>query len=888
MADIVLTPHSTLSFAGLTGDWRDNLFDLAARREPPEDPATGFWRSVADDFLVALCRLPEDGNPAAMALPSLLDLSLKVESAPPLPGGEYLSTETLVLIWMKLSGWCGLAVTTAGGLTAFLDKRAPKWRRVGRVTFHLAENKADPSRPFAFMATYVVGLNEAGRDRHLPLGQALRQYAGLEDRPALVRLLSPVQAAADKIPWVSELVENGAVYQPLAFTIQKAHRFLLDIPILEDSGLTVRIPDWWKKRSQVRVRLDIGEKKKPSLGLESLIDWDVHLAVGDQKLTPDEIREILSSDEKLIFFKGEWLEVDRDKLSEALAHWQKAKAASRDGEISFGQAMRLLAGLPGNASALDDDDASSIDVGWVQAEAGAALREILKKLRDPEAASVPADLKAELRAYQKQGLAWLSLLSGLGLGACLADDMGLGKTMQTLALLLADKNRSGRQAGAAPSLLVTPASLLSNWKAEIEAFAPSLRFKIYHPSETPKERLAAWDVSPQALRQDVDLVMVSYAMLARKAELFNASPWRLMIIDEAQAIKNHGSGQSRAVKKIKAESRIALTGTPVENRLSDLWSLFDFLNPGLLGSAKAFKTAVSTLENRSLEQRSNDRYGPLRRLVSPYILRRLKTDRRIINDLPDKTETTLYCHLQAPQARLYSQIVNQLQKELKDFSNSPDDQKKRRGLVLQSLMRLKQLCNHPAQLTGDGAWDGDLSGKFQRVGELAGEMAERQDKVLIFTQFQEIIDPLSSWMASIFRRPGLNLHGGTPVKQRKTLVDKFQADDGPPFFILSLKAGGTGLNLTAANQVIHFDRWWNPAVEDQATDRAFRIGQKRNVLIHKCVTQGTLEERIDQMLRDKRSLAGEILGGDSEVNLVNLGDEALLDLVRLDLSRAIL
>jgi non-specific serine/threonine protein kinase len=510
----------------------------------------------------------------------------------------------------------------------------------------------------------------------------------------------------------------------------------------------------------------------------------------------------------------------------------------------------------------------------VHVEAGDALREMLAGLRDPARleASVDGDLKATLRPYQRDGAAWLRFLTELGLGACLADDMGLGKTIQVLALLL-----QVPESEAGPSLLVVPASLLGNWRAEARRFAPRLRLAFLHPSEIDAETLARIEKSPAKQLASADLAVTTYSMLARQEWLGDVS-WRLIIIDEAQAIKNPGTRQTRAVKKLPAKARVALTGTPVENRLGDLWSIFDFLNPGLLGSATVFKSFVN-----GLQARPSDHYAPLRRLVSPYILRRLKTDRSIIDDLPEKVETTRFCNLTKAQIRLYGQVV-----ETMKFALENADGMKRRALVLQTLMRLKQVCNHPSQLTGDGAYTAEESGKFLRLAEICEELAERQERVLVFTQFREIVDPLSTHLAGLFGRGGLVLHGGTSIPKRKELVDQFQREDGPPFMILSLKAGGTGLNLTAASHVIHFDRWWNPAVEDQATDRAFRIGQRKNVLVHKFVTSGSVEEKIDLMIAEKRQLAAELLTGGGEVDLTALNDNELMDLVRLDIRRAAL
>jgi non-specific serine/threonine protein kinase len=875
---ITLTPRGSLIFPDRPGDWREIIFDMAARRELEGDQVTRFWRRIGESFLFSLCRLPSSQPVSALSWPSGRLTRGWVEGAPPMRGGEYLSEELIQTVWRKMTEWVEVKAAGAGDLAKFLAERAPLWQTVARLAFHLAENRNNPQRPFAFMISYVTGLSEAGGERHQPIYQALKQYVGEKDKSTLARLLGPVSQAAEKLKWVRTMVEDNSIYQPMSLTIAQAHQFLMDVPVLEECGLMVRIPNWWRRRSPVQVKLTLGEETAPMFGLTSLVDWNVTMSVGDENLTVEEIQELLASKEQLVFFKGQWLAADHQKLREALEYWSQARAQNKDG-LSFIEAMRLLAGYPaatGGQQELEDREDSG---QWVHAEAGRALSELLREIRQPKATLIPPELKAVLRPYQEKGLAWLSLLSGLGLGACLADDMGLGKTMQVLALLLLDRERNEKRK---PSLLVAPASLLANWRQEAERFAPDLRLSIFHHSETPKEKLAFWERQPKFLL-DSDLVVTSYALLGRKIDFFSEHDWRMVIIDEAQAIKNPATAQSRAVRKIKAHARLALTGTPIENRLLDIWALFDYLNPGLLGSARKFKSVID-----HLEKRSQDQYRPVRRLISPYLLRRLKTDKNIISDLPDKTETTVHCWLSLAQAKIYNQIVERLKKSLLDFSMDNEDQFRRRGLVLQCLIQLKQLCNHPAQLTGDMDWSSERSGKFTRLIELTKEMAERQDKVLVFTQFQEIIEPLGRCLQEVFGRPGLFLHGGTPVRQRQGLVAEFQKDNGPPFFILSLKAGGTGLNLTEAGHVIHFDRWWNPAVEDQATDRAYRIGQKKNVLVHKCVTRGTLEERIDQMLREKKNLADEVLGQEGEVNIVNMDDQALLDLISLDLERAVI
>jgi non-specific serine/threonine protein kinase len=506
---------------------------------------------------------------------------------------------------------------------------------------------------------------------------------------------------------------------------------------------------------------------------------------------------------------------------------------------------------------------------WGQVAAGPWLAQTLAGLRSPEGLAAvdpgPA-LRGQLRPYQQAGVRWLHLLSSLGLGACLADDMGLGKTIQVLALLLV------RRGGDRPSLLVAPASLLANWAAELERFAPSLSSLVLHPSALAKDAFAS---GPPDLG-GYDLVITSYGFLLRNPWLAQTR-FRHLVLDEAQAIKNPSAKQTRQVKRIPADARIALTGTPVENRLGDLWSIFDFLNPGLLGSAKAF-----TAYTRRLAETQGGHFGPLRELVRPYLLRRVKTDRSVIQDLPDKTELEAYCSLSRVQAALYQDAVRELEERLGSL-----DGIQRRGLVLSCLLRLKQICNHPGQWLGDGDWRPEASGKFLRLRELGETIASRQEKLLVFTQFREATGPLAAFLGGIFGREGLVLHGQTAVGRRQELVRRFQEDETVPFFVLSLKAGGSGLNLTAASHVIHFDRWWNPSVENQATDRAFRIGQRRNVMVHKFICRGTVEERIDALIRAKGELARDLLEGGGELDLTGLDDAELMRLVALDLDSAL-
>jgi non-specific serine/threonine protein kinase len=586
-----------------------------------------------------------------------------------------------------------------------------------------------------------------------------------------------------------------------------------------------------------------------------------------EPLTEVEVAILLAGTENLVLLRGRWVEVDRARLQRTMEQFHAAEElAARDG-LTFAEAMRMLAG-----AAVTRDDPAAPDTGWARVTAGPWLEQTLKELRAPVGDGIDPGLalRGTLRPYQKAGTRWLHLLAGLGLGACLADDMGLGKTIQVLSLLLLVEQARG--ARPRPSLLVAPASLLANWVAEIENFAPGLKAAIVHPSAMPADQLKAF-TAEQAL--DYDLVITSYGSLLR-IPVFAETDWRFVILDEAQAIKNPNARQTKAAKALKARARIALTGTPVENHLGDLWSIFDFINPGLLGNAKQF-----TRYTRGLAERPHNPYGPLRELVRPYILRRMKTDKSIIADLPDKTEIKALCGLSRRQTALYRQAVEDLARSLEESGGI-----QRKGIVLAMLMRLKQVCNHPSQWLNDNVWAEEDSGKWARLRAIAEVVAARQEKMLVFTQFREMTGPLATFLGQIYGRPGLVLHGETAVKNRKVLVQRFQDDEIVPFFVLSLKAGGSGLTLTAASHVVHFDRWWNPAVENQATDRAFRIGQKKNVVVHKFICRGTVEEKIDTLIDAKKGLSDELLTGGDEINLTEMTNGEIMRMVSLDLNAA--
>ncbi len=827
-------------------------------------PAWAWWREFAARYVTALCATPEG---EAIATPDDQTLNALIADAPPMTGVEYLTAAVLTAFWADLDvALRDELAASKSSLQDFLKARHPVWNVVGRVHFNLAENRRDPEAPFAFVATYTARLSAHGTAQHLPLSRALAEFSDGKSQARLLSLLMPVQRAAEQCSWLRAMIDSGEIYHPLRWLPADAYQFLADVPKLEAAGITVRAPGTWQAGRPARalVRASVGARPPSLLGKDALLDFSMEVTLDGERLSAAEIKALLAGGNGLQLLRGRWVEVDSKKLRHMLERFQSIEQVAARSGLSYAEAMRLVAGV----SLHEGGDSAAAD--WSQLVAGPWLADTLQGLRQPEGlaqVSPGPELKATLRPYQEIGVRWLYLLTRLGLGACLADDMGLGKTIQVLSLLLVLKRERSE---CCPSLLVAPASLLANWAAEARRFAPGLRLLIAHPSQLPAAELRALDA---AQLHGVDLVLTSYGSLLRLPALADVR-WRVAVLDEAQAIKNPGAKQTQQVKKLTAQSRIALTGTPVENRLADLWSIFDFTHPGLLGTEKVFATFAKRWAKA-------EHFGPLRALVKPYILRRLKTDKRVITDLPDKTELNAWCHLSPVQAALYQRAVKDLAVALEGEEGIG-----RKGIVLSFLMRFKQICNHPSQWLGDGAWSAQDSGKFARLRELAEVIAAKQEKVLVFTQFRETTEPLAAFLGTIFGRAGLVLHGATPVARRRALVERFQEDELIPFFVLSLKAGGAGLNLTAASHVIHFDRWWNPAVENQATDRAFRIGQRRNVLVHKFVCRGTIEERIDQLIESKQQLVKDVLEGGTELSLTEISDRELLDLVKLDIHAA--
>ena len=840
-------------------------------------PLFVWWRDFAAMYVGSLClhasAMEAEGSrtPPKVPAPTAAELSSLVSTAPIMAGAEYLTQDVLLALWDEMERDFAASLAAAKiGLQAFLTTLNRAWNLVGRVHFNLAENRRDPDQPFAFMATYTTRLSVQAKAQHVPLGQALREYAGAANRDKLLSLLLPVQRAAEHCAWLKPIIDAGDIFHPLRWGPTEASRFLQSVPELEKAGVVVRMPVSWRASRPARpqVTATVGSRAPSAVGLDGLLDFQMGVMLDGEALTETEVAALLAGTENLVLLRGQWVEVDRVRLQRTMDQFHAAEElAARDG-LTFAEAMRMLTG-----ASITRDDPAATDTDWARVTAGPWLEQTLKELRVSSGNGVepgPA-LRGTLRPYQKVGTRWMHLMTGLGLGACLADDMGLGKTIQVLSLLLVEQAH-----GARPrmSLLVAPASLLANWAAEIEKFAPSLRAAIVHPSTMPADQVKAFTAETAS---DYDLVITSYGSLLQ-IPVFAEADWQFVILDEAQAIKNPHARQTKAAKALKASARIALTGTPVENHLGDLWSIFDFINPGLLGNANQF-----TRYTKGLTERTHNPYGPLRELVRPYILRRMKTDKSIIADLPDKTEIKALCGLSRRQTALYAQAVDDLAGSLEGSTGI-----QRKGIVLAMLMRLKQVCNHPSQWLNDNVWAEEDSGKWARLRQIAEIVAARQEKMLVFTQFREMTGPLATFLGQIFGRTGMVLHGETAVKNRKTLVQRFQDDEAVPFFVLSLKAGGTGLTLTAASHVVHFDRWWNPAVENQATDRAFRIGQKKNVLVHKFICRGTVEEKIDALINSKQGLSDEVLTGGDEINLTKMTNDEIMRMVSLDLNAAVM
>ena len=731
----------------------------------------------------------------------------------------------------------------SGTVAMYLEERNQNLHVPERIFLHLVENK-DVDYPFAFLATYASRQAD-GSIRHMPLQYALTEYRS--DKEKLLALLSGLNRAAEVSPMIAEFMASGEMFHPLRLTSKEAFSFLKDIEKIEQVGILCRIPNWWRKRnSMLSVQVQLGEKRPAMLGFDALVSLQPSLTVDGVSLTRQDIQDLLNQTEGLALLKGKWIEVNHEKLKKLLDAMEGVPE-----NLSFREALQLEMG---NNRILPDVGAIVTNGEW--------LSGMLTKLKNPgriRAVPVPKTLHASLRPYQKDGYNWLRYMNQLNFGACLADDMGLGKTLQVLTFL--EKMR--KDTPKARVLLIVPASLIGNWQKEKDKFAPDMSMHVLYGKSSAS-------LSEELMEEKAFLTITTYGMAA-KVERLKDVEWDCLILDEAQAIKNPTTKQTREIKKIKAAMRIAMTGTPIENDLTNLWSLFDFLNHGLLGSSKEFHEYCKGLESNP------QGYARLKAIVQPFMLRRVKTDKQIISDLPEKIEMIDYATLSKRQTVLYRKAVADMEQKVLESEGI-----ERRGIVLATITKLKQICNHPAQYLGQEDYAAADSGKFELLKELCETIYEKRERVIVFTQFKEITEYLANYLTGIFHAEGYIIHGGTPVKRRAEIVEAFQGERYVPFVVLSVKAAGTGLNLTRANHVIHFDRWWNPAVENQATDRAFRIGQTKDVMVHKLVSQGTIEEKIDQMIHSKKELAENVIGSGGEKWITELSNEELFSLLRLE------
>lgn len=826
------------------------LYNLGFEEKPKWLGVAGdFLYQVADRFLLQLTRQPE-----LELLREQVTIAVEEETAegllrsvPFTLGSEYITMNWIQKMFEQLLHiFQGEIAGYKGTVALYLAEKSQHLRVPERIFFHLVESNEE-GYPFAFLATYATK-DENGRVRHMPLQYALTEYKA--EREKLVELLSCLNRAAEVSTIIAEFVEKGEMFHPLRLTSQEAYRLLKDIVLIEEAGIVCRIPNWWKKNNYgIHMSVNLGEEKPTFLGLDTLLTTKPELTVDGVPLTREEIEALLAQTEGLAFLKGKWIEVDHNRLKKLLEEMQEYQ-----GEMTLMEGLRM-----GLSSSQEKEEGA--DVGPLVSN-GAWLTQMLHNLRTPDSirsAVVPKSFHATLRPYQKSGFTWLNYISSLGFGACLADDMGLGKTVQVLAFL--DKLRKSDK--KVRVLLVVPASLLGNWQKEAERFAPEITVTILHGN-------SAATLGEFVKTDDSVLTVTTYGMVSRIPELETVL-WDCLILDEAQAIKNPVTKQTRQIKKLKSVRKIAMTGTPIENDLTNLWSLFDFLNKGLLGSSGEFHEYCKRLESHP------EGYARLKAMIAPFMLRRVKTDKSIISDLPEKLEQIDYVSFSKKQAVLYRKYVAELASKIEEVDGIG-----RRGLVLASLTKLKQICNHPDQYLGQQTYGEKDSGKFEMLEEICQTIYEKRERVLVFTQFKEITPYLDRFLSQIFHSSGFVLHGGTPVATRNKMVEAFQGEKYVPYMVLSVKAGGTGLNLTNASHVVHFDRWWNPAVENQATDRAYRIGQKSRVMVHKLVCKGTIEEKINDMIESKKALTDNVIGAGGENWITEMSNAELLSILSLD------
>ncbi len=691
-----------------------------------------------------------------------------------------------------------------------------------RIYFHLVENKND-MYPFAFMATYTTK-DEEGKVHHYPLRFALTEYKN--DLEGLSRLISPISRLSSSSEIIKGMIESGRIFYPVRFTEEEAYDFLLHAEEFEGEGLECRIPNFWRKKGRY-TSLSISVQKG-NMSAGKIIAIHPKMVYEGIAITKKEIEDLLDMKAGLAFLKGKWVALDSDKLKALLESYDLFSSP-----MSIADVVKYSSGIKKSKVKL-----SFSDKNWLDSLSKAVSENI----------SIPDSAKITLRPYQTEGFKYLYAMNTLGFGFCLADDMGLGKTVQVLAYL--ETLRVEKKARRV--LLVLPSSLIGNWESEIRTFTPSLDYDIYHGS---------------ARELGKGFLTITTYGVAAKDEKLALESWDLVILDEAQYIKNSATKAYKALSAMKRKRSVILTGTPLENNLMNLWSLMEYINPGFLGTKTEFSRYAKDVDI--------GRISSLKRAISPFILRRLKTDKSIIKDLPDKVESSLFVNLSKEQIILYNKVVKDLEESIKE----KEGEFEKKGMVLAAIAKLKAICNHPDQYSGESIYKEDESGKFELLKEVAGTIYSNREKVLVFTQFKEIIPALDNLLSSVFGTHGLIIDGTVSAKKRTEIVKKFQNGEAP-FMVLSLRAAGVGLNLTKASNVIHFDRWWNPAVENQATDRAYRIGQKEKVMVYKFISKDTIEEKIDALIKSKKALSDSLLNDLDSDMLSKLSAEELIEAMR--------
>lgn len=816
-----------------------------SRRSKEMSSSELFLYELSEAFFQCLTEMPELEltREATHVVPDEEHLEHLLSSVPYAIGAECIDRKWIAGVFSQLEQIFQREISGyKGSVELYLTEQNQKLHVPERIFLHLVENK-DGEDPFVFMATYA-SLGEDHAVHHMPLKYALTEYQ--DDRDKLLALLSCLNRAAEVSDLIAELVESGEMFHVLRFTGKEAYQFLRDVEKIEQTGILCRIPNWWRKRAmECSVEIRLGEKKPAMVGFDSLISMQPQLCVDGEALTKKDVELLLAQTEGLAFLKGKWVEVNHKKLRELLKRMD-----GMDTSITLREALQMEIGNGKKISA---------DVGALVTN-GAWLSKMLRNLRKPSgirSATVPKTVHATLRPYQKDGYTWLNYMQKLGFGACLADDMGLGKTLQVISLLLAE--RQDYDAGEKErrrSLIVCPASLVYNWQKEIERFAPELETVTITGSAPERKDIIRHTTDGQIL-------ITSYDLLKRDVEYYKNIVFAVQVIDEAQYIKNAGTQAAKGVKKITAAFKLALTGTPIENRLSELWSIFDYLMPGFLYTYQKFREEIETPIVVNKDENKMER---LQRMIRPFILRRLKGD--VLKDLPEKLEENVYAKMEGEQLALYDAHVQQMKQMLDGKSEA--EFKSNKIQILAELTKLRQLCCDPALLFED--YKGE-SAKVQMCMDLIGNAVHGGHKVLLFSQFTTMLDRLAEQLKKL----GIDyymLTGSVNKEKRMQMVDSFNKDD-VPVFCISLKAGGTGLNLTAADIVIHYDPWWNVAVQNQATDRAHRIGQKNVVTVYKLVSQGTIEEKIIDIQEKKKKLAEQVLEGEGMDSVVFTKEEIM-------------